>query len=54
MPDGTYEYTCLVASYQMPSTFQRLMDQTLSKLKWTHSLVYLDDLLPIGKILSGA
>jgi len=49
-PDGAYEYTRLPFGLSnAPSTFQRLMDQTLSKLKWTHSLVYLDDLLPIGK-----
>jgi transposase InsO family protein len=32
-----------------PATFQRLMDRVLSNLNWTSCLVYLDDILVIGK-----
>ena len=32
-----------------PATFQRLMDLVLAGLQWTNCLVYLDDLLIIGK-----
>ena len=33
-----------------PATFQRLMDMVLTGLQWTNCLVYLDDIIVIGKM----
>ena len=35
-----------------PATFQRLMDMVLAGLKWTNCLVYIDDIIVIGKTFS--
>ena len=35
-----------------PATFQRLMDMVLAGLKWTNGLVYIDDIIVIGKTFS--
>ena len=32
-----------------PSTFQRLMDLVLAGVQWSHYLVYLDDIIVVGK-----
>ena len=48
-PDGLYECKrlpfCLCYA---PATFQRMMDEVLSGLKWTMCLVYLDDVVIYG------
>ena len=48
--DGLFEF--LKTSFGLcnaPAAFQRLMDLVLAGLQWTNCLVYLDDLLIIGK-----
>ena len=35
-----------------PATFQRLMDLVLAGLQWSHCLVYLDDVIILGKTFS--
>ena len=35
-----------------PATFQRLMDLVLAGLQWSHCLVYLDDVIVLGKSFS--
>ena len=32
-----------------PATFQRLMDLVLAGLQWSHSLVYIDDVIVLGR-----
>ena len=42
-PDGLYEFVRLPFGLNnVPSTFQRLMDRVLARLKWEMCLVYLD------------
>ena len=49
-PDGLFECKRLPFGLcNAPATFQRMMDQVLSGLKWTMCLVYLDDLVVYGK-----
>ena len=49
-PDGLYEFMRLPFGLNnAPSTFQRLMDRVLARLKWQMCLVYLDDVLVFGK-----
>ncbi|KZR95877.1 Uncharacterized protein APZ42_010100, partial [Daphnia magna] len=49
-PDGLYEFLRLPFGLNnAPSTFQRLMDRVLARLKWQMCLVYLDDVLVFGK-----
>ena len=49
-PDGLYEFVRLPFGLNnAPSTFQRLMDRVLARLKWQMCLVYLDDVLVFGK-----
>ena len=44
IPDGLYEFLRLpFCLNNAPSTFQRLMDRVLTRLKWKMCLVYLDD-----------
>ncbi|KAI9557180.1 hypothetical protein GHT06_016988 [Daphnia sinensis] len=48
--DGLYEFVRLPFGLNnAPSTFQRLMDRVLARLKWQMFLVYLDDVLVFGK-----
>lgn len=48
-PDGLFECKRLPFGLcNAPATFQRMMDQVLSGLKWTMCLVYLDDLVIYG------
>ncbi|KZS08011.1 Uncharacterized protein APZ42_028400 [Daphnia magna] len=50
IPDGLYEFIRLPFGLNnAPSTFQRLMDRMLTRLKWQMCLVYLDDVLVFGK-----
>ena len=49
-PDGLYEFRRIPFGLNnAPSTFQRLMDKVLLRLKWHMCLVYLDDVLVFGK-----
>ena len=49
-PDGLYECTRLpMGLHNGGASFQRLMDLALGDLKWTACLVYLDDLVVMGR-----
>ena len=37
-----------------PATFERLMDRVLCGMRWSHCLVYLDDVISFGKTISEA
>ena len=51
-PDGLFEFQRMPFGLcNAPATFQRLMDRVLGSLKWTHCLVYLDDILVLGRTL---
>ena len=49
-PDGLFEFTRMPFGLcNAPATFQRLMDLVLAGLQWNNCLVYLDDILIVGK-----
>ena len=49
-PDGLFEFTRMPFGLcNAPATFQRLMDLVLAGLQWNNCLVYLSDILIIGK-----
>ena len=51
--EGLYEFTKMQFGLcNAPATFQRLMDLILAGLQWSNCLVYLDDILIIGKKIS--
>ena len=49
-PDGLFEFNVLPFGLcNGPATFQRLMDLTLAGLQWSSCLVYLDDIIVVGR-----
>lgn len=49
-PNGLFEFKVLPFGLcNAPATFQRLMDLILSGLQWSACLVYLDDIIIVGK-----
>jgi len=49
-PFGLYEYLRMpFGMTNSPSTYQRLMDTVLGKLRWSIALVYLDDIVVFSK-----
>ena len=51
-PNSLFEFKILPFGLSnAPATFQRLMDLILSGLKWSTCLVYLDDMIILGKNL---
>ena len=50
MPDGLFEFKVMPFGLRnAPATFQHLMDTILAGLQWTNCLVYLDDIIILGK-----
>ena len=50
MPDGLFEFNVMPFGLcNAPATFQRLMDMVLAGLQWSMCLVYLDDIIVMGK-----
>ena len=48
--EGLYEFKVMPFGLSnAPATFQRLMDLTLAGLQWSHCLVYLDDIIVMGR-----
>ena len=49
-PEGLYEFKVMPFGLcNAPATFQWLMDRVLNDLKWTECLVYVADIVVIGK-----
>lgn len=45
-----YEYTCMPFGLcNTPSTFQRAMERVLRELQWETLLIYLDDIIILGR-----
>ena len=49
-PEGLFEFNVMPFGLcNAPATFQRLMDSVLAGLQWSSCLVYLDDIIVMGK-----
>ena len=49
-PDGLFEFNVMpFGQCNAPATFQRLMNMVLAGLQWTNCLVYLDDVIVMGR-----
>ena len=49
-PDGLFEFNVMPFGLcNAPATFQRLMDMVFAGLQWTMCLVYLDDVIVMGR-----
>ena len=49
-PDGLFEFKVMPFGLcNAPATFQRLMDTILAGIQWSHCLVYLDDIIVLGR-----
>ena len=49
-PEGLYEFNVMPFGLcNAPATFQRLMDMVLAGIQWSSCLVYLDDIIVVGK-----
>ena len=47
---GLFEFKVMpFALCNAPATFQRLMDLVLAGVQWSHCLVYLDDIIVVGR-----
>ena len=49
-PDGLFEFKVMPFGLcNAPATFQRLMDMVLAGVQWSNCLIYLDDIIIVGK-----